>query len=272
MEPILPVANVYGNAVKTRRVAGLRMAETRYAPGLRVPKHSHEHAYFSLVLAGNFDGVYGKSAQVGGPLRAVFRPAGEPHSVHFRRAGARLFSVEVEGRQLERAREHSSMPGRSTELAGGELAWLALRMYREACALDEVSPLAVEGLFLEMLAEASRHSTMAADRRPRWLEQAREFIDESFSDGLTVAGIAATVGVHPVHLATVFRKHYRRTIGEYVRRLRVEYACRRLSLSDATLAEIALAAGFSDQSHFSKTFKRLTGLTPARFRAAFRRP
>jgi AraC family transcriptional regulator len=91
-----------------------------------------------------------------------------------------------------------------------------------------------------------------------------------FSESLTLAGVAASVGVHPVHLARVFRQHYRCTIGEYVRQVRIEFASRELSVSDAPLAEIAFTSGFSDQSHFSKTFKRLTGQTPAQFRKASR--
>jgi len=249
------------------------MAETKYAPGLRVPKHSHEHGYFSLVLEGTFDGLYGGSAQSGKPFQAVFRPPDEPHSVHFHRTGARLFSIEVETYRLEHAREHSLRLDRSTELVGGQLAWLASRIYREARAMDDVSPLAIEGIFLEMLAEASRCSGRVVERRiPRWLERVKEIIDVSFADKLTIAGMAGTVGVHPVHLATVFRQHYRCTIGECIRQRRVEYASRKLCLSDTTLVEIALAAGFSDQSHFSRTFRHFTGLSPARFRAAFRRP
>ena len=137
--------------------------------------------------------------------------------------------------------------------------------------MDEASPLTIEGLFLEMLAEASRCSTNVAERHiPPWLKEVKEIIDVNFADNLTIAGMAETVGVHPVHLATVFRKHYHCTIGEYTRQRRVEYASRRLSLSEGTLVEIALAAGFSDQSHFSRTFKHFTGLSPARFRTAAR--
>ncbi|HVG35615.1 MAG TPA: AraC family transcriptional regulator [Pyrinomonadaceae bacterium] len=272
MEANLPGVGIYGKTTKSCRVSGLRIAETTYASGLRVPKHSHEHGYFSLVLEGTFDGLYGGSAQKGKPFDAVFRPPDEPHSVHFHGTGARLFSIEVETSRLEQALEYSLRLDRSTELVGGQLAWLAFRIYREARAMDEVSALAIEGLFLEMMAEASRCSRKVAERHlPRWLKLVKEIIDVSFADNLTIAAMAETVGVHPVHLATTFRKHYRCTIGESIRQRRVEYASRQLSLSDASLVEIALAAGFSDQSHFSKTFKHFTGLSPARFRATFRR-
>jgi AraC family transcriptional regulator len=76
--------------------------------------------------------------------------------------------------------------------------------------------------------------------------------------------------VHPVHLARTFRRYYHCSPGEYVRRLRLESATRELCASDASLIEIALAAGYCDQSHFSKSFKRHTGMSPARFRASCR--
>ena len=124
---------------------------------------------------------------------------------------------------------------------------------------------------LEMCAEVARSSVKSSRPvRPRWLTRAKELLSENFSEHMTLSDIAAAVGVHPVYLAGVFRQHYHCSIGEYVRRLRVEFASRQLSQTSAPIIEIALAAGFAHQSHFSRTFKRLTGLTPARYRAATR--
>jgi len=147
-----------------------------------------------------------------------------------------------------------------------------MKLYKEFREMDEASPLAIEGLALEMLAEVSRRKVKVADRRPpRWLSQALDLLHEQFSERLTIAYLATSVGVQPVHLAREFRKFYRRTIGEHIRQLRIEHACGELCVSDASLAAIASAAGFSDQSHFSRTFKRLMLMTPAQYRAAFSR-
>ncbi len=83
---------------------------------------------------------------------------------------------------------------------------------------------------------------------------------------ISLGGLAREVGVHPVTLARAFRRTYGCSIGEYVRRLRIVGAARRLEASDQSLAEIAMAAGFADQSHFSNVFKRQTGLSPSAFR------
>src|SRR5437667_238344 len=75
------------------------------------------------------------------------------------------------------------------------------------------------------------------------------------------------IGVHPAHLARAFRARYGETLGEYVRRLRLEWAAGEMIATDKPLTFLAVEAGFCDQSHFTRAFKRQFGITPARFRA-----
>jgi AraC-like DNA-binding protein len=122
---------------------------------------------------------------------------------------------------------------------------------------DEVSPLIIEGLALEMLAETSRCQTRAVEpKAPLWLEKAEDMLRAHFAEHLSLSFIGRVIGVHPVHLAREFRRHYHSTVGEYLRGLRIEYITNELATSDASVVEIAAAAGFSDQSHLSRTFKR----------------
>jgi len=68
------------------------------------------------------------------------------------------------------------------------------------------------------------------------------------------------------HLAKVFRAHEGVTPSEFVRVQRVEWARRQLLRSVDSLAAIALEAGFADQSHFTRCFRRVTGISPGRYR------
>ncbi|MCI0337429.1 MAG: AraC family transcriptional regulator, partial [Acidobacteria bacterium] len=123
----------------------------------------------------------------------------------------------------------------------------------------------------EMLGETVRRcSTNGTHNPPRWLQQARDLLHGRFSENLTLAEVASAVGVHPVHLAQVFHKNYRCTVGDYMRRLRIEYACHELATSGKPIVDIALAAGFCDQSHFTRTFKRSTGVAPSQYRESLR--
>jgi AraC family transcriptional regulator len=201
----------------------------------------------------------------------ILRPAGETHAHHFHNKGSRCFVIEIEKGWLDRLRGHRGVLDDSTQFYGGLSVWLATRLYNEFHRADEASSLAIEGLMFEMIAEASRHPVKASERKgPGWVKHTEEFLKASFRDPLTLDGIAGSVGIHPIHLSRVFKLHYGCTIGEYVRKLRIEFACREISQTDTPLTEIALAAGFYDQSHFSRTFKRIVGLTPGEYRVAFR--
>jgi len=94
----------------------------------------------------------------------------------------------------------------------------------------------------------------------------RDLLTERCTAAFTLAGLAAEADVHPGHLADAFRRHFGCTVGAHVRRQRVALACRHLAGSEAPLADIALLTGFADQSHFTRTFKRQIGLTPAAYR------
>jgi AraC-like DNA-binding protein len=91
-----------------------------------------------------------------------------------------------------------------------------------------------------------------------------------FADKLTLDQVATAVSVHPSHLARAFRQYFRCTLGDYVRRLRVDYVCRQLATNDRALGLLALEAGFSDQSHLTHAVKQQTGMTPAQYRSVSR--
>jgi AraC family transcriptional regulator len=194
----------------------------------------------------------------------AYHPAEEVHSEHIQGSAVHSFNVELNAAWAQRLHEGAPLLRNPTDAGGGLPAVLALRLYREFRLMDGVSPLAIEGLVLEIFAELVRLA--APPRLPPWLTRARELLHDRFQDNLGLAEIAATVGVHPVYLASTFRRHFRQTIGEYQRQLRVEFACNQLATGRAGLAEIALAAGFADQSHFARVFKRHLGMTPGTYR------
>lgn len=267
MELKLPGGQFCGDVLRSSNLYGIRLTETTYAPFQVLPKHSHEHACFIFTLGGSFYETYGKRSRECKSFTLIYRPADEVHSDRFYNSGGRCLNIEIEPEWTELVRRPPVRLDGSASFEGGAVAGLSIKLYKEFQQSDEVSALAIEGLFLEIIAEVGRHNlTHSSLTVPKWLERAREFLQAHFSDSFTVNDIARDVGAHPAHLARSFRRHYHCTIGEYTRQLRIEFACRELSTTDTALAEIAATSGFYDQGHFSRTFKRLTGTTPARFR------
>jgi len=238
-----------------------------------MPAHQHGPASFSFVLEGGYTETLGARERECKPLTSIFHPQCESHSVVFHRSEVRIFRVEFGG--VWRARMQDYLPAfdEPSESSGGLLAFLAMRLYGEIGRRDQWSALAIEGLALEIIAELGR----LADRlkqatKPHWVEEVREILSSRFIETPSLPELAESVGVHPVHLAREFRKRFGCATGDYVRRLRIEQACAALTTSDAPITEIALAAGFYDQSHFSNTFKKITGMSPAAWRVASSNP
>jgi AraC family transcriptional regulator len=264
MNAKLPGGHYYGAVLQRLQIGGLLLTETLHPPHARIPPHAHQNAYFCLVRRGHYTEAYGDRTRSCRPLTLAYHPAEEVHSEQVQGGGVRSFNVELSADWVRRFHECGSVLRNPTEVQGGPLAVLALRLHGEFRLRDAVSPLAIEGLGLELLAELARLA--APLRLPPWLARARDLLHDRFRENVGLAEIAAEVGVHPVHLATTFRHHFRRTIGDYQRQLRVEFACRQLATGRASLVEIALTAGFADQSHFARVFKRSLGLTPGAYR------
>ena len=263
----------YGEDLSLRDACGLRLTEKMYSSTLSLPKHFHEYACFSVILRGGFTESYRGKTMEWRPLSVGFTPPGEVHSNRFRQGGTRVLNIQLDLHWLKRATENLEGASQPLVFNRGRLSWLGMRLYSEARKKDEASLLAIEGIGLEMLAELSRSSRRIPDGKiPDWLRQARELIHAHFTDSLSLSKLASLVGVHPIHLATAFRHHYHSSVGAYVRKLRVEFACRQINTAHLPLAQIALSAGFSSQAHFCTAFKQLTGMTPSEYRKFRRSP
>ena len=264
MELDLQHGQFYGRVLRRREVAAVTLTETRYPSGSKLPRHTHERAYFCFVLKGRFAEVYGNESRVCQSATLIFHPSGEAHRDHFH-TEVHCLNIQPDS-YLEYQALRLAQP---TDFHGGAPAYLATKLYREFCEMDEVSVLAIEGLTLEMIAEAARSFKRKADTTSPWLKRAQELLHAHFAERLTLSYVAESVGVHPTHLAREFHKHHNLTIGEYIRQLRIEFACRQLSASEIPISEIAIATGFFDQSHFTRTFKLRTGTSPAAYRKTF---
>lgn len=262
-----------GDKIRCCEIGGLVFTETAHKPNQTLPRHFHEQANIAFIINGSFTEIVDKRTFECGPQSLMIKPAGEAHANQYGRAGMHCLLIEARPQKLESLHTHAKAFNRVNHVRGAMLSMLAMRIYHEMLLMDSASRLAIEGLSLELVAELSRHPDLLSERKlPRWLQRAKEILHAQFSEPLSLATIAKTVGVHPVHLAREFRKFYGCTPGEYLRALRIEFACRKLSTSHMPLIEISLAAGFSHQAHFSRLFKRQIGMTPTEFRSLYRLP
>lgn len=262
MSEVLTGGGFLGAVVRSREFAGIVLNETRYPARSALRRHCHEHAYLCLILAGTYQEDYGRSRRSCGPRMLAFHPAEEDHAEHFEGTEVRSFNVELSPSWLRRTMAPCAAPFDTTDAPA---VGLAMRMYEEFSRPDASSPLIIEGLLLQLLGLASREARSERSA-PRWLLRVRDLVADRCTCALTLAELAEEAEVHPGHLAATFRRHFGCTVGAYARRERVAAACRRLTETEASLAEIAIATGFADQSHLTRQFRVQVGLTPAAYR------
>lgn len=244
---------------------GLYVHTGSYSAGVSMTDHSHDEARFVLQLQGMTRHEVRRKTLLVTPSTLLFIPAGEPHADCFLEH-SEAFILGLKDQWLSRYHQVASLLHTPSSFHNDAAVYLALRMSREAAAPDNLTALTLEGLTLELLASIARTSAVSAETSiPRWLRQIRDLLNAQFTEELTMETLASTADVHPSHLMRAFRQHYRVSIGEYVRRLRIDYACRLLASSDLLPSQVAYAVGFHQQSHFCRAFKAQTGMTPSEF-------
>ena len=192
----------------------------------------------------------------------MFHPAGETHSTRMGDRGGVVFCIELGGRWATMLKDFSATDTRIEE-RGGPLSWLARQVYRDSI---ESQPLLAESLICEMLARTSQDPPESRSA-PAWLPRVVDWIQDRHYSSFTIAQIAEELKVHPFHLSRVFRYFHGISIGEYLNRVRIDRAMKLLANEHSLrLCELAIDLGFADQSHFTRTFRKLTGISPSNYR------
>jgi len=250
----------------------LDVVEAWFPPHSRLDTHTHARAVFGIMLDGQFrTQILGRDVEYLAS-GAWTEPTEERHSNLAGNRGAHVVVVQPNAADVELADECRHLLGEVVYVQSAELRADAARLATECAVQDDLSPLVAEGSALAMLARAARlyRSRLHCEREPRFLTLAVEYLHAHHLDRIDLGALARGVGVHPSRLAHEFRARLGVSPGEYVRCLRLEWAARELGAGEVSVAEVALRAGFYDQSHFSRMFRRHYGIPPAAWRRSRR--
>lgn len=104
-------------------------------------------------------------------------------------------------------------------------------------------------------------------KTPAWVSELREIIQDQVDTNITLKQLSQDVNIHPAYLSREFSKYFDNlSFGEYLRKLRIEKAIDYLKVPGYSLTKIAYLTGFSDQSHFTRIFKKHIGTSPSLYR------
>jgi AraC-like DNA-binding protein len=265
----LQAGSFFGDTASVR-IGGAVLSEVRHETGRAVPPHTHEYAYFCLLIEGAYRETSAGTTIEYDPFTVVFHAPRREHTDTIGPAGGRFFMIELLPEWAEAMTAQGALPEHFTELRGGECAWLMSRLYQEFLMRGATTDFAVESLLYQLCATAADTAALPTEEPP-WMSDVDRRIQATFGEKTSVRDLASEVHVHASHLCRVFHRFRGRTIGDYVVGLRMQLACRRIVETERGLGDIAAEAGFADQSHMTRLFKRFIGETPAAYRKRIRR-
>jgi AraC-like DNA-binding protein len=256
-------------------LSGMELIHASYT-GYAFPRHMHEE-YVIGVMVGGVEGLHHRGATHTAPSGSLLLVnPGEWHS---------NYSIHETGFAYRTLYPPVSLVQRvATELAGCEREAPCLRgpvvaedpttrrllLQLHRAVEQDTSALEQEARFLAAMAQLiTRHSRDPAAllpvRRERgYVRRVRDYLDAHSDQNVSLTRLSALTGVSPFHLLRAFREDVGASPFEYQTQVRIARA-RRLLRSGCPIAEVALEVGFVDQSHLTRHFKRMVGVTPGQY-------
>ncbi len=248
--------------------SGMHAFEAAYAPRTHLPDHEHTAPFFTYVLRGSYVECIGKESRACVQGSVLFHAPNEAHANNVGDSGTASLNVEIASETWSELTE--GLTGSRAAVGRvlfGDFEWLALRVWREFHRDDHGSELgleeAVTQLCWRLRGETWPHKHLAS----RKLTACMDYLSGQLENAPRLSEVARFVGVHPMHLARLFRERLGYSMGEYVRRRRIAWARDLLQREQCTIGEIGIRVGFADHAHFCRTFLRLTGCTPSWYRS-----
>lgn len=256
-----PIAGAAGPARVFRDFA---VKQTSYVPGAKLGRHSHESPIFSFAVAGGTAVSHGNSTDWCDEGSLLYLAPGDDHANAYPHRAVRLH-VEV-GAMFWRRFAHG-VDVRSGPVRHELAAAVGQGMEAAFQLSDDLTEFTVMGNLVDAigLLRAKRDypdETSAG----RWLLRVKEFLEAHYAEKLELTALAALAGHHPVHVSRAFRRHFGRSISEFVQERRLIRAARLIEEGVLPLKEIALECGYYDQSHFTRAFARFMSESPSKYR------
>ena len=220
--------------------------------------HFHERPFIAFVLKGHMV-EKNKRTELSCPPGSLLYQNWEEQNSHQCLVDGTLCII------LELFDSNSKMKRGSFLFHDPSINILFHQLYKESKFYSETTNLEVSSLVSEISGVCYQKYDHEYKRLP-WTSKLLDIIQDNYSSPLSLRWLAREIGIHPVYLSRAFRKEFNCTIGQFLRRVRVERSMILLYNSNLSLSEIAYSCGFADQSHYNRCFKQINNITPHQYR------
>jgi AraC-like DNA-binding protein len=261
----LKTGQFHGMTSQTILMDGLTLTDTEYTHN-EVDWHYHENAYFTFILQGSV--IEGNKKEIynctAGSL--LFHNWQEPHYNVKPDGFTRGFHIELDKHWVHNSDFNFGGLTGSINIQNPDLKLLLYNIFRETKIKDETSALSIQSLLLQLLSQMLSDNISITKKKPNWVPEIRDILNDTFSESLTLSDLSGKVDIHPVHLSRDFQKYFHCSLGQYIRKLKIQKSMSLLPQKETSLSDITFECGFADQSHFNRCFKEIIGITPFAYR------
>ena len=253
----------YGNMKAESQMNGILFSEYDYhAP--RTPWHYHENPYFMYVIEGDLLDVNQKGKTICPPGSFLLHNWQEPHYNTKESRHARGFHIEFERSWFEQNNVNVDLWEGSQLIKNPRLHHVLARLLAEFRYNDAYSEVSCELLLSELCDNLEKEKDYHFEAKPAWLSSLVELVHYG-KETFTPKSLSDELGIHPGHLSRAMPQYFSTTLGDYMRQVKVKKAIHLMLTSPKSLIDITFECGFSDQSHFGRTFKSYMGMSPKVF-------
>lgn len=248
------------NSFKTEQ--GISVVETEYQQKVYEGWHSHQNAHITLFLKGGTTEKRKSYNKTVGAGSLLFYHSDELHLNHDTLFPSRNINIEIEENLLKELELSESTIEKSIQNTV-QTKFLILKIFKETITADTFSEDTI-GMLFSQLSNAYSHLDKL-EKSPSWVKCLQELLNDRWNENLNLQDLSKVLNLNPITISKHFPKYFGCTLGEYMRRIKIDRSFSLIKADDSSLTEIGLQCGFSDQSHFTRTFKDQTGFLPKQF-------
>ncbi|MFA5330593.1 MAG: helix-turn-helix transcriptional regulator [Prolixibacteraceae bacterium] len=255
----------YGEVNEITKLEGVILTDTEYTHR-KVDWHYHETPYFTFILQGGLIEENKKEIYQCSTGDLLFHNWQEAHYNIKPEGFARGFHIELDQNWIDSFSLDMKKLQGSICITNPAIKLLLYQIFRETKINDNTTGLSIQNLLLSTFVQMEGSEEINYKERPRWVYEIQEILHEYCCESLSLTGLSNLLNLHPAHISRYFPKYFRCSLGEYLRKLKVERSLSLMSNKKLSLTQIAFECGFSDQSHFIRCFREITGTNPSVYR------
>jgi len=243
---------------------GLIITKSSYHPRYNLNWHYHDNPSLTLNLRG---GTIDQRKTEVNTIKAgdlvLHRPE-EWHKNSFFSKDSRHFCIEFEPHWFKKFDIPNRFDSKSFCITDPNARVKMVAIINEFVNYYQTKQLTTESLLLYCI--ANLNGQKISKHLPDWIGHLKDLLHDEYDKDLSLTYLSKRINVHPVTISKYFTRHFKTTLGDYVRKIRIGKSLAYLSNKSIAINTIGIQSGFVDNAHYTRNFKKYTGLTPSAYR------